>query len=115
LLRACDVRGIIARSGTVHLAGSAIITGITFKPDSIDWLIAHHTADPETRRATVAAAPVASLTPQLEAAELADLPTPRRRRLADPSAIPAGALLATIEQATSCAETRLMGRYPSSG
>ena len=91
--------GDVWSSGTVHLAGAAIITGITFKPDSIDWLIAHHTAQPIPRHLTVEAAPVASTSPSRKAAEGSAPPMPSLRRRADPSAIPVGALLATIEQA----------------
>lgn len=88
-------------SGTVHLAGSAIITGITFKPDSIDWLIAHHAGVAQSRRRKrkAVAAPVAPPVPN-GAEVTADLrPELPRRRQADSSAIPSGALLASVDQA----------------
>lgn len=87
-------------NGTVHLAGAAIITGITFKPDRIDWLIAHHADAPVSFGS---AAKAASDSPAGPAAEIRTaMPVasePSQRRKPDPTAIPSGALLATIEQA----------------
>lgn len=91
-------------SGTVRLAGSdlvggdpaVVMTGITFKLDSIKWLIAHHAgtlpARPRKRKATTP--------PQADEVQSVDqvAAAPRPRRTRDPAAIPAGALTATMEQ-----------------
>lgn len=90
-------------SGTVHLAGAAIITGITFKPDSIDWLIAHHTDArppvPLRRKAPpMDVAPIAS-EPEDEVGEIDKTDVQHKRRQADPSVIKPGAIVATIAEA----------------
>lgn len=91
-------------SGTVRLEGSdlvggspaVVMTGITFKRASIEWLIAHHAgtlpARPRKRKATTP--PQAREVQSLD--QVAATPRPRRKR--DPAAIPAGALTATMEQ-----------------
>lgn len=104
--------GIVAdvwASGTFRLAGSelvggapaAVVTGITFNAKHIDWLIAHHEGAPVSRRRK-RKAPAG---PQVAVAEAVDklveavADAPPVRRKADLTAIPPGALLATMEQA----------------
>jgi hypothetical protein len=98
-------------SGTFRLAGSelvggapaAVVTGITFNAKHIDWLIAHHDGAPVSRRRMRkttdapkkdAAQPIETVAEVASVAE--DAVTVRRRP--DPSAIPPGALVATIKQ-----------------
>jgi hypothetical protein len=101
--------GIIAdvwASGTVRLAGSelvggppaAIVTGITFNAKHIDWLIAHHdgVSVPRRRKRKAAAAPAISGPADEADVPAADVPSPKPK--ANPAAIPAGALFASMEQ-----------------
>lgn len=96
-------------SGTVRLAGSdlvggepaAIITGITFKPDSIDWLIDHNAGVPRVRRRQqqVGAAPSVTACSAPPTAAPDSKPEPPGRPHPNSGAIPSGALFATIDQA----------------
>lgn len=86
-------------SGTVHLAGAAIITGITFKPDSIAWLIAHHADAPASCGSPAEAGSNSLDEPAVAMTAAPVAPEAPQRRKPDPTAIPPGALLATIEQA----------------
>lgn len=86
-------------TGTVHLAGSAIITAITFKPNDIDELIAHHVGKSRSRRPDPQ--PSVELDASLPAVT-ADAPLTRaKEREPNPSAIPPGALLASVDEAMS--------------
>ncbi|CAM3135213.1 hypothetical protein SPAN111604_05585 [Sphingomonas antarctica] len=91
-------RGTVRLPGAELIGGNsaAVVTGITFSPKHIDRLIAHHviatkaTATKQGR--TLPTAPVETHDDVVPA-------EPQARRAADPSAIPAGAMLATIQQA----------------
>lgn len=106
-----DLADDVWSSGTVRLAGSellggdpaTIVTGVTFNPKHIAWLIAHHQGAPTARRRKRKAkvAPNAAAAEAVDKAEV-DVPdAPPSRRKADPAAIPPGALLASMEQAES--------------
>lgn len=77
-------------------AAAAVMTDITFNAKHIDWLIAHHDGAPVARRRKrKAAGPVRAT--EAEPMEH-DAAEPRLGRKADPTAIPPGALTATMEQ-----------------
>lgn len=86
-------------SGTVHLAGAAIITGITFKPDSIDWLIAHHVGAPPSVAGSRKPAPARAVAPEPTSEDVGGVPVEvAKDHHASPPAIPPGALFASMEQ-----------------
>ncbi len=104
--------GIIAdvwASGTFRLAGSeliggapaAVVTGITFHPKHIDWLISHHDGVPHRRRGKRKAPATAAVVPPAGVVSPASVtqPAPQKQRITDTSAIPSGALLASVDQA----------------